>query len=896
MSEAQAGVESVMELFSDHGELEVDLITSLGKFEAHTMRTRESLSEIGHVTLEVASALNIAFDEALESDATVVLRVGAIEKRHWSLVLGKVDFLGMDGGMLRYRLELYPRFWLLGFTKDVRKWRDETTEKIIDSVLDRYGVAHRWDTTRACASRPYTVQYRESALDFVSRLLEFEGIYYSFEEDGTMVLADRSASSPEVSELPYELLDTEGALAHDAVGVTSVRRGVRTGSGRATVNDYNWKTPSTTLLSSSRGDRDQELEVYDYPTGYRDPAAGAMLARLRLEALQAKKKFIEGTSTVPLFAPARSFQFLHEEGLSFTGSYVLTSVEHKFDRRDPARKRPHSQYENTFFAIPEDVPFRPELKTPRPVVEGNHTVMVRGPVGEEIHTDVYGRLKAQFHWDREATGTDADSRWLRMNQEVSTSLVLGRVGWEVSVAYVDGDPERPFGFARLMNGEMMPSYSQPARKNVMTIKTETYPGKGGFNEIRLDDSAGTMRMDFRAERDMTNYVTNNKTETIAIDQHREVKQNRSHQVRGNQKVTIGSNSVTKIGDTTSPTVKGTRTDSVGGNEKIKVGSMAQQMVRNDDVESVGGTRTSIVGGVNLPSLDAGAIAKGVAANAASAVGTALGGELGGAIAGGAVNGGAQGAMDALRGGAQSRLSQAADQLVTKSSTPLGSLSGPPPVPGSSSPGPDVAGGAPASLGGGAPDVVGALQSAIPSPESILSQATGGLSDIKSVSDLTNLLKGTISRRSEKLYNRLVGGAQVQIAGGPIGHKAGKVLAETAGGVKATITATGGIEKSITGYMLSLVGGLALRKAKNDVNVASDNSNVTVGSSASFDAKETMELRGKVIELEAAEHFILQSGSVTIEMKPEGTSIKGTMKFDAQGKIKVGGGPDDLAGG
>jgi hypothetical protein len=253
-------------------------------------------------------------------------------------------------------------------------------------------------------------------------------------------------------------------------------------------------------------------------------------------------------------------------------------------------------------------------------------------------------------------------------------------------------------------------------------------------------------------------------------------------------------------------------------------------------------------------------------------------------------------MDALRGGAESRLSQAANALVTKGgSTPLGTLGGPPPAPGSGSPGPDVAGGAPASMSAGAPDVAGALKSAIPSPESLLSQATGGLSDIKSVGDLTKLLKGTISRRAEKLYTRMVGGAQIQVAGGTIGHKAGKLLVETVGGVKATITATGGIEKSIRGYMISLVGALALRKAKNDVNVASENSNVTVGGFASFDAKETMELRGKVIELEALQHFTLQSGSVTIDMKPEGTAIKGTMKFDA-GKIKVGGGPDDLTGG
>ncbi len=883
-------------------ELVVDVETEAGTFEARSLRLREALSEVTRCEVEVVATADTDFEEILERPATVTLRIGGAELRRWTFVLGEARFDRMVGGVLRYRLVLWPSLWLLGLTKNVRKWRDETTNAIVDRVLDGGGVPRTWNLTRQPASRPYTVQYRESDLHFVQRLLEFEGIYYAFDEDDTLVLADRSAASPEVQELPYELLDSESALVNGDVGVTSFRKGTRVGSGRATVNDFHFKAPHKSLLSASPGSRDADLDVYDYPAGFRDPGAGAMLARLRREALEATKIYVTGESSVYAFAPARIFHFHHEEGLSYSGSYALVRVEHAYDAADPSRDR-KARYRNEFFAIPGAVPFRPPLSTPRPMIEGNHTALVRGPAGEEIHTDVHGRFKVQHHWDREALGTDADSRWMRMTQEVSTSLVLSRVGWEVSLAYIDGDPDRPIGFARLINGEMTPSYAQPARKNVMTIKTESYPGKGGFNEIRMDDSASEMRMDFRAERDMSNTVLRNKTEAVGVDHHHLVQSNRSHLVQKNQGVVIGTNSVTMIGGDESPTVRGNRTDTVGGSEKVKVKGAAFLTVGNDDVEKVGGLRMSIVGGVSIPSFTPKAIAarvKSAAAGSAAAAVGGLGGPTLGEAAVGAATGGAQGALDALRGGAESRLAKAAEALATKGSTPLGSLGAPfvPPAGGGGG------GGAAAALGGlasaaglsvpgGAPDIAGALSAAVPSPASMLSAATGGLSDVRSPSDLLSFLHGAINRRAEKRFQRLVGGAEIKIAGGNITHEAGLVLLETVGGVKATITVKGGIEKSVQNRMVHLVGGVALRKAKDDYNTSSKKSDIRVGGLARLKAGEKAELRSKHVELEAATSFVLKSGEVQIELKPGETSIAGTMKFEAGGKINVIGGPDDL---
>src|SRR5262249_41621282 len=151
--------------------------------------------------------------------------------------------------------------------------------------------------------------------------------------------------------------------------------------------------------------------------------------------------------------------------------------------------------------IPAEVPFRPARVTPRPSITGCHTAMVRGPAGEEIHTDEHGRFRAQFHWDREAKGTDADSRWIRYLQESQTGVTLARVGWEVTTAYIDGDPDRPIGLARDINGAMPPAYAPVANPNTMTVKTPSSPATGGFNEIKLDDSKGSMLFYMRAERD-----------------------------------------------------------------------------------------------------------------------------------------------------------------------------------------------------------------------------------------------------------------------------------------------------------------------------------------------------------------------------------------------------------
>jgi type VI secretion system secreted protein VgrG len=877
----------------------------------------EGISRVGGARALVSASTDLESDAWIDADATLRFIEHGLVVREIRRKVSAVSFVGVHDGVLRYAFDLKSTFWFLQLGKNVRKFRDQPTEAIVSTVLAENGVRFAWRTTRPTASRPYLVQYRETHFDLVQRLLEYEGIYYFFEDDGTMVLGDASGSADDVADglATYALLTAEGALTETARGVIDFALVSAVGSGRATVNDYDWKKPSTSLLQSSSGQRNQELEVYDYPTGYRDPAIGAILAKLRVEALEAPKRTAEGRSTVWAFDVHRAFTFAHEEVVSFSGRYVITAIRHTYRAETPSGEPAH--YENEIEALPGDVPFRPPLSTPRPTVAGNHTAMVRGPAAEEIHTDAFGRAKVQFHWDREAKGTDEDSRWIRVLQETSSSQGLARVGWEMSVGYVDGDPDRPVGLARQINGVMTPTYGQPFSKNVMAIKTESYPGKAGHNELRLDDSASAMRMEIYAERDLENVVQHDKTEKVGRDSTHLVKSGLDRTVGKTQEVQVGTDETIRVSGDHKHTVAKDRSETVGGSEKVNVAKSLNVNVDGNDSETVGGIRITKTGtfAVNIPSAKellkslvptpedvmgtaagavfgskVGGLVKDVASGKApdkalqgiaTSVATSLGTTVGGKDAGRAAGQLASGAMSGKSG-----LAEAGRTLVE------GALTGTLKAPG----GPVDIG---AALGKGlglptaAPDVAGALAKMVPTPSSILSKATGGLSDVRSVGDLAKFCKGSINRSSGQRHTKMVGGAYVKIAAEPIKEEANKLAVELVGGLRLAVSAKGGIPQTSALHLARAVGGIAIRKSKGDMSTTSQVSKVTVGASATVHSDEKVEVRSKVIELEAGASFKLQSGDVAIELTPAGATIQGKLKWKAGSGITVVGNPDKL---
>jgi type VI secretion system secreted protein VgrG len=560
----------------------------------------EGISKISHAQVEISTPKTLVLSSALLSDVTLRISLDGAPARSWAFRLGGARFLGNAEGAFRYQIVLRPRLWLLEHTKNTRKFRNMTAQEIVSSVLSEGGVPFVWRTTRTPPRRKYCIQYRESNLAFVLRLLEFEGVYYTFTTDDVLELGDSSTSADFVDgDQHYELIDASGALGRARLGIHAWKKSVRVASGKVSVNDFNWKKPRLGLLTSEEAAIDAELETYDFPTGFRNPKDGAYLARIRLDAQRVQARTAEGKSNVPWFAPLRKLSFGANGGPAFAGEYLLIEVEHRahvlrYQSVLSTLSMGHT-YENELRAIPSTVPFRPAWQTPRPTIEGCHTAIVRGPTGTEIHTDKYGRFRGQFHWDRDAKGTDEDSRWIRPLQETATSMVLARVGWEMSIAYVDGDPDRPVGMARNINGIMVPTYAQPANKSMMTIKTPTSPKSGGYNEIRLEDKAGEQSFYLRAERDFIGVVKRDRTERIGANQSHFVTVQMNHTVEHDQGVLIGANSTTRNGHDQRFGVKGNRSITVGGNENIEVGATSASSVFGNDAETVGSTRTTLAG-------------------------------------------------------------------------------------------------------------------------------------------------------------------------------------------------------------------------------------------------------------------------------------------------------------
>ncbi len=580
----------------------VDIQFTMGvteTFRVVACRVREGISMLTHAEIELASLEDIDLDGSLQSDAKLSIAFDGIPMREWTLRVGEGRFVGISDGTLRYKVDAHPHLWLLRYSKNTRKFRNMSAKDIVSKVLSESAVKHEWRITRQPPQRKYCVQYRETNLDFVLRLLEFEGIYYTFEADGTLVLGDKSQSADKVDgPSHFELLEASAALDRGELGIHEFRKCAKVMPGKATVNDFNWKKPRLNLIQSKSADADTELETYDFPVGFRNPKDGEYLAQIKLEAQRVPSKTISGKGVVANFAPCRKFSFGGIAGGMFAGEYLLNEVTHHFHNAvyTEVMTLPGGHvYENHFTAIPSKVPFRPAWTVPRPTIAGVHTAMVRGPSGEEIHTDKYGRFRAQFHWDREAKGSDEDSRWIRPLQETATSMVLARVGWEMSIAYIEGDPDRPVGIARKINGVMTPTYSQPSNKNVMTIKTPSYPKNGGFNEIKLDDSAGSMLFYIKAERDLVGVIKHNKTERIGNNETHSVGFQFNRGVENDQSVSIGANSKTTAGNDYRLKVFKDRSLSVGGNEHIEVGVSSTNSVFNNDTEKVGGNRITLAG-------------------------------------------------------------------------------------------------------------------------------------------------------------------------------------------------------------------------------------------------------------------------------------------------------------
>lgn len=526
--------------------------TTLGTDELllDAFRASEGISRLFECTLTMrapSSALKAA--DLMGTSATVVLQRPDKEARFFNGIVSRFTYLGSSKDFATYTLELVPRLWLLTLGRDRVIYQNLSTSEIVQKVLGDFGVDFRAQLSGTYPKREYCVRYDESAFDFVSRLMEEEGIFYFFEfADGThtMVLADSStayAPCPHAEKLIVRSGDEDVTHAH---AVTRFESDARLVAKSHAVDDYDFLMPDTTQFSKIDGQGGRGLD-YEYPSRVPQALAQAR-TRVRLEAHQAGSQSGRGDSHCHYLTPGTTFALTEHPRDDLNAEHVVHAVHHHAE---------FENYGNSFETLPPTPSFRPPRLTPRPVVAGSHTARVVGPAGEEVWTDAHGRIKVQFPWDRLGKKDDKSSCWIRVSQmwagEGWGALFLPRIGQEVVVSYVDGDPDRPLVSGSVYNGTHATPVALPDKSTQSTLLSRSLNKGTAGNELRFEDKKDAEELYMHAQKDMRVEIENQLTTTVmAGDELHTV-------TKGDRTVKVDTGKETH-------TVKGTRALEVTGNE------------------------------------------------------------------------------------------------------------------------------------------------------------------------------------------------------------------------------------------------------------------------------------------------------------------------------------------
>ena len=526
----------------------------------------------------------------------------------------------------QYQTTLVPTLLPLFHTRRCRIFQQMSTPDIVQTVL-KGQVPSEWIETMLhgrYSGRDYCVQYQESDLDFASRLLESDGIFYFFDHDSDKDVTVLGDGKHAYVALPHhqELRHYDHPHLYEE-GLYEFRAAATMRPGAVALRDFRFKQPGVDMEARKDSqDRFSRLEMYHFPGRYVDPGMGTRLAQVRLQEQQHDRfKFVSQSNCRDL-RPGYTFQLRGHGRKDLNGQaegYLILSVEHQGSQpqalgEEQGGKGHQPVYEARLVCIQTKVPFCPPRLTPRPSVSGIQTAVVVGPSDEEIHCDEHGRVKIQFHWDREGQRDDNSSCWVRVSQPWGGAgqggMFIPRIGQEVVVQFLEGDPDRPLIVGRVYNGENLVPHALPATKNISTIRSCSTPGGGGFNEIKFDDSAGREEMFVHAQfdrneitgHDQTLRVTNNQTDKVGVDRARTVGHDeqitigndRIRQVGHDERIAIANDRLRQVGHDEQVTVSNDRIRQVGNNETVSVGSNSARNVGQHDELAVGGNQSHSV--------------------------------------------------------------------------------------------------------------------------------------------------------------------------------------------------------------------------------------------------------------------------------------------------------------
>jgi len=521
------------------------------------------------------------FSELLAKPALLTIR-GEDSDRYVSGIVQRFVQTGGRDRFTTYRAEVVPSISLLALRIKHRIFQEKSVRDIITQILDEAGIESdrfRFSLQGEHPEREYCVQYAESELAFIMRLMEEEGIFFFFEhtEEGhVLVMADDAGEHSDIAgTLPVIFREPSG-MAPDEEFVHTCRYRARIRTGAVVLRDFFPGNPGLDLEVEA-GNPDAFLLCYDYPGNYHAADVGTGWARARLEAFTAGGFRLEGEGACRRFLPGYLFDLGDHPTGALNRKYLLTGVFHQGDQPGSLAEEAHEAthvYRNTFICILPEIPYRAPRNTRKPKIYGKQTARVVGPSGEEIYTDEQGRVKVQFLWDREGQLDESSSCWVRVSEAFAGgaygTLFLPRIGQEVVLSFLEGDPDRPLVTGRVYNGDHPVPCDLPGEKTRSLIRTKSYKGDGG-NEIRFEDNGGSEQFYLHAQKDLDTRVLHDMKETVDQAASLLVK-SASKESLGTSSLTVETDDKVKVGGKASLTVEKNVLEAFRKNHKEEVAS------------------------------------------------------------------------------------------------------------------------------------------------------------------------------------------------------------------------------------------------------------------------------------------------------------------------------------
>ena len=579
-----------------------------------TLSGEEALSRPFEFHLELFSEnRKIQAKQILGTNAAVAVDMPDGTERFFNGVVVRFESGPGNNNFATYSATLRPWFWVLRHRTNCRIFQFLTVPEIIKKVFQEAGYSDFEDRLKGSyKQRIYCVQYRESDFDFVSRLLEDEGIFYFFEFDSAkhkLILADSpSAITTCKGHETVHYRSTEGGVVPKDE-ITSWSHREEMFSGLHSTKDFNFEDPPNQLLVQNHTTRaiggNERLEVYDYhPQDYGVEGDGTASSKLRMQLFEIEAVRIFGQSLCRGFTAGKRFTVTdHPLPEETDKPFALVALKHTLSQASPFETEAErgSFYRNWFTCIPANLQYRPPFTTPKPRIRGPQTAIVVGPAGEEIYVDEYGRVKVQFHWDRLGKKNENSSCWVRVSQTWAGKKwgmqANPRIDDEVIVDFLEGDPDNPIITGCVYNRQTMPPYDLPANKTQTGIKTRSSKegSPSNFNELRFEDKKGDEEVYIQAEKNKNVLVKNDRTEDVGHDETITIGNDRTEHVKHDETITIDNDRTEVVGKNETISIGVDRTETVGKNETITIGSSRTESVGQNEMVTIALLRTHSIG-------------------------------------------------------------------------------------------------------------------------------------------------------------------------------------------------------------------------------------------------------------------------------------------------------------